>query len=218
MERTISVRGVGSLRKKPDYVTISLELEAKDMDYEKAVAASSGQIEELTAALCAVGFRMEDLKTSSYQVRTEYRSEQDENRNYRQVFDGYVCRTGMRLAFDFSVLRLGEALSAVGACSVRPELNIAFTVKDPAAAHGELLRAAAANAREKAEILCEASGVRLGKLLRVEYDWSDPAVRSRTSVSAETADLRMMKNAFQADMVPEDVELSDSAGFTWEIE
>ncbi|MBR4692906.1 MAG: SIMPL domain-containing protein [Oscillospiraceae bacterium] len=149
MERTISVRGVGSLRKKPDYVTISLELEAKDMDYEKAVAASSGQIEELTAASCAVGFRMEDLKTSSYQVRTEYRSEQDENRNYRQVFDGYVCRTGMRLAFDFSVLRLGEALSAVGACSVRPELNIAFTVKDPAAAHGELLRAAAANARER---------------------------------------------------------------------
>ena len=36
MSRTIAVKGVGSLRVKPDYVVVGLELEAKDEVYERA--------------------------------------------------------------------------------------------------------------------------------------------------------------------------------------
>ena len=41
MSRTIAVKGVGSLRLKPDYVVIGLELEAKDEVYERAMKADS---------------------------------------------------------------------------------------------------------------------------------------------------------------------------------
>ena len=54
---------------------------------------------------------------------------------------------------------------------LHPELSIVFTVKDPSAVNKELLKSATANAREKAEILCEASGVELGKLLIIDYNW-----------------------------------------------
>lgn len=218
MERTINVRGVGSLRRKPDYVVLALELEAKDEEYGRAVDRSSEQIGELTAALERAGFPGEELKTSSYQVRTDYRSEQDEKGNYRQVFDGYVCHTGLRLAFDFSPSALNRALSAVGETTVRPEVNISFTLRDPGEANSELLRAACQNAREKAEVLCQAAGVRLGRLLRVEYDWSEPSVRSRSSFDGAVAGIGLMKNVFRPEMAPEDVELRDSAGFVWEID
>lgn len=217
MSRTIAVKGVGSLRVKPDWVVFSLELESKDRVYERAVALSSEQIEELTSALVRAGFEKEDLKTTSFQVRTEYRSESNEKGNYIQVFDGYVCHSGMKLAFDLDIARLGETISAIGGCRARPEMSISFTVKEPEAVNRQLLQAASANARGKAEALCAASGVTLGELQRIEYDWSELRAFSRTAVSADREAMPMMKNAFRANMTPEEIQLSDSAAFVWEI-
>ena len=217
MSRTIAVKGVGSLRVKPDWVVFSLELEAKDKVYERAVALSSEQIEELTSALVRAGFEKEDLKTTAFQVRTEYRSEPNEKGNYIQVFDGYVCHSGMKLAFDLDIARLGETISAIGGCRARPEMSISFTVKEPEAVNRQLLQAAADNARGKAEALCAASGVTLGELQRIEYDWSELRAFSRTAVSADREAMPMMKNAFRANMTPEEIQLSDSAAFVWEI-
>ncbi len=218
MSRTIAVKGVGSLRVKPDYVVIGLELEAKNEVYERAVSLSSEQIEELTQALIKAGFAKEELKTTSFHIRADYRSEQNDKGNYVQVFDGYVCHSGMKLAFDLDMKLLGETLSAIGSLSVQPELNVSFTVKEPEAVNSRLLKAAADNARGKAEILCAASGVTLGQLQRIEYNWSEPAAYSRTAVSADRMAMPMMKNAFRAEMTPEEIELSDSAAFIWELD
>ena len=218
MSRTIAVKGVGSLRVKPDYVVIGLELEAKDEVYERAMSLSSEQIEELTQALMKAGFAKDELKTTSFHIRADYRSEQNDKGNYVQVFDGYVCHSGMKLAFDLDMKLLGETLSAIGSLSVQPELNVSFTVKEPEAVNSRLLKAAADNARGKAEILCAASGVTLGQLQRIEYNWSEPAAYSRTAVSADRMAMPMMKNAFRAEMTPEEIELSDSAAFIWELD
>ncbi len=217
MSRTIAVTGTGSLRVKPDQAEIALELQAKDMDYQRSVALSSEQLEEITQALTEVGFFKEDLKTSAFQVRAEYRGEHDEKGSFIQVFDGYVCHCSMKLCFDLDMQRLGETISAIGSCRARPELNIRFTVKEPEAVNAKLLKAAADNARSKAELLCAASGVELGQLQRIEYNWKDTQLYSRTAVNADRAVMPMMKSAFRAEMTPEDIELSDSAAFVWEI-
>ena len=218
MSRTIAVKGVGNLRVKPDYVVIGLELEAKNEVYERAMSLSSDQIGELTQTLMKIGFEKEELKTTSFHIRADYRSEQNDKGNYVQVFDGYVCRSGMKLAFDLDMKRLGETLSAIGSCIAQPELNISFTVKDPEAVNSRLLKAAAENARGKAEVLCAAACAVLGQLQRIEYNWSEAPAYSRMAVSADRAVMPMMKNAFRADMTPEEIELSDSAAFIWEIE
>jgi uncharacterized protein YggE len=217
MSRTIAVTGTGSLRVKPDQAEIALELQAKDMDYQRSVALSSEQLEEITQALAEVGFSKEDLKTSAFQVRAEYRGEHDEKGGFIQVFDGYVCHCSMKLCFDLDMQLLGETISAIGSCRARPELNIRFTVKEPEAVNAKLLKAAADNARSKAELLCAASGVELGQLQRIEYNWKDTQLYSRTAVNADRAVMPMMKSAFRAEMTPEDIELSDSAAFVWEI-
>ena len=217
MSRTIAVKGVGSLRVKPDQVVIGLELETKDEVYDRAMALSSEQIDELTRALMEVGFAKGELKTTSFHVRADYRSEQNEKGNYVQVFDGYVCHSGLRISFDLDMQKLGETISAIGSCRGTPEMNISFTVKEPEAVNSRLLRAAADNARGKAELLCAASGVSLGELQRIEYNWSETPVFSRTEVNADRIAMPMMKSAFHAEMTPEEIELSDSAAFIWEI-
>lgn len=86
----------------------------------------------------------------------------------------------LKLSFDFDIISLSRALSAISVCLAYPSIGIQFTVKDATAINEEMLRSAALNARRKAEILCEASGVKPGDLLTVDYNWAELSVYSQT--------------------------------------
>ena len=74
------------------------------------------------------------------------------------------------------------------------------------------------NARQKAEILTRAAGVTLGTLLSIDYNWGELHLYSPTSCSVGSDDLLMTCSA-PADMAiePDDIDVSDSAVFVWEI-
>ena len=222
MERTITVRGTGKLSLAPDLITVTLTVHKKDKVYETAMTESARLQDELRSAIAAIGFSREDLKTVSFDVRTEYESMRDQNGQYRQVFAGYVCEHQLKLEFDFDTQRLSEVLTAVSRCVAEPELYISFSIKDKEKASDELLASAAKNARAKAELLAEASGVELGVLLSVVYDWMDISFVSPTRY---TNGMTKMRGGAEAEccsmdmgITPENVSLSDSATFIWEIE
>lgn len=221
MERTITVRGTGKLSLAPDLITVTLTVRKKDKVYETAMTESARLQDELRGAIAAIGFDREDLKTVSFDVRTEYESMRDQNGQYRQVFAGYVCEHQLKLEFDFNTERLSEVLTAVSRCVAEPELYISFSIKDKEKASDALLASAAKNARAKAELLAEASGVELGVLLSVVYDWMDISFVSPTRYAAGAPKMRgAMEAECSMDMgiTPENVSLSDSATFIWEIE
>ncbi len=180
MARVITVKGVGKASAKPDYVVISMTLNARDRSYDNAMGLAGQHIQHLTETICAIGFEKSDLKTASFHVRTEYHNVKDRQGNYNRIFDGYVVEHSLKLEFEFDMRRLSQALSAIAGCLSNPELSIRFTVKDATAVNEEMLRSAAVNARRRAEILCEASGVRLGQLLNVDYNWGELEIYSNT--------------------------------------
>lgn len=218
MPRTITVKGVGQVSTRPDQIVLTLNTTAAEKDYDGTMEKASRQSEAMTDAVKAAGFAAEDLKTTHFNVSTSYESIRDRDGNYRQVFAGYQCSQGFRLAFPLEMPRLGQVLSAIAAAGAQPELHIAFTVKDPAAISAALLQNAAANARQKAEVLCAAAGTKLGQLISIDYSWNDINVTSRTRL--ETADCmpKLAAGCFRAEMTPEDIETSDSATFLWEME
>ena len=55
MSRTITVKGVGRVSTPPDYIVISMSLEAQDTNYEKAMEQAALQIDYLNKALESVG-------------------------------------------------------------------------------------------------------------------------------------------------------------------
>ena len=129
---------------------------------------------------------------------------------------------GLLLRFAFDMERLAKALSAIAACEAKPQFSIAFTVEDTQAVKDELLRSVTANAKHKAEVLCEASGVKLGRLLSVEYDWRERNLYSATEYNAMDgraggAGMLRTMSAKAVDIEPEDIKIKDSAGFVWEI-
>ena len=216
MDRTINVQGTGSVSVSPDTVVLNLSVTGRDPAYEAAVEKNQTRVAALTDAAVQAGFDKEDLKTTRFNVSTEYEGVQEPGGVYKNVLVGHICQQDLRLRFPFTAEALAKTLSALGGSGAEPELHISFTVKEPEAVREQLLRSAAENARAKAEILCAASGVRLGALLRIDYHWSEEELRSETALF-RTGNGLMAKAAAFDNFTPEMIEKTDSAGFVWAI-
>lgn len=217
MGRTITVKGMGRASAKPDYVVLSMILESTDKEYDKAMGIASDRIQQLNETLCGIGFEKGDLKTTNFNVRTDYERVKDRNGDYRNVFSGYEVTHNLKLAFDFNMNRLSQTLSAISGCLSHPQISIAFTVKDATAINEEMLRSAAMNAKRKAEILCEASGVKLGDLIAIDYNWGELDIYSHTHYDCCEDALYPMAASKAIDIDPDDIDVSDTATFVWEL-
>ncbi|MGN0683123.1 MAG: SIMPL domain-containing protein [Oscillospiraceae bacterium] len=215
MAKTITVKGVGSVKTRPDYVVISLSLNGEDMDYVTAVNKANDKIELLKKALVPVGFAADDLKTLNFSARTVYKNVRKGN-EYSSVFAGYAVDYKLKLAFDFTPQRLSEALTAIANSGADAEFSISFTVKEPEKVAGKLLIAATENARQKAEILAKASGKSLGELISIDYNWAEIDVISHSNYAVAAAP-NMLREAAVPEFTPDDIESRDSVTFIWEI-
>lgn len=217
--RTITVKGVGTTSAKPDYIALSMHIEAVSLDYDRALAEAAERIEKLQTATAKVGYQKSDIKTSSFRVDTRYDNIKDCQGNYKREFSGYACVYQLKLSFDFDSKQLARVLSLIASCGAKPELSIAFTVKNPAKVNEELLKSATQNARAKAEILCKASGSELGQLLSIDYNWGELNLISSTQYEMDDCVQPLMasKSCAVPEIEPDDIDVSDTVAFIWEI-
>lgn len=86
--RTITVKGTGNVSARPDYIILSLNIEVLSETYDRAMSEAAERIERLQGAAVRVGYRKEDLKTTSFDVQTRYENVKDRQGNYKREF---VC-------------------------------------------------------------------------------------------------------------------------------
>ena len=79
-----------------------------------------------------------------------------------------------------------------------------------------ILQDAAQNARRKAEVLCAATGVKLGQLLDVNYNWGEIDLYAQTKYSAGDC-LAATCAPCDIEIDPDDIQAGDSVTFVWEI-
>ena len=217
MTKTITVKGVGNVSVKPDLIVVSMKLATEDIEYDKTMELAAQRISLINDSLEKIGFKKNSVKTTDFNVRTNYESVKDKSGNYKSVFKGYVCNHNLKVEFDFDTKTLARVLSAISESLAKPEFSISFTVKNPSVVSGELLKSAVKNAKEKAEILCSASGVKLGELVSIDYNWGEINLYSDTNY--EVGDRFMAKAACLSniDIQPDDIKTSDTATLVWEI-
>ncbi len=215
MSRTITVKGTGNVSVKPDLIILSVSVRAEEAEYEKMMQKASEQLDGLRESITAAGFTKDDLKTTDFGVQPEFDNVKQKDGNYKRIFRAYVCTHSLKLEFDFDMNRLAKTFSALSKSTAEPEFNVQFTVKDKDAVSDTLLKSAADNAKKKAEVLCSASGVSLGTLLSIDYNWGELSVVSPTAFSMPNECLRSC--AADIDIEPDDISVSDTVTFVWEI-
>ncbi len=219
--RTIRVTGKGSLKLRPDTTRITMTLEGLQQNYGDTLRRSSEDTEKLKTVLAEFGFAGSDLKTLQFSVDAEYESYQ-ENGSYKRRFAGYRFRHLMKLEFPSDNERLGRVLYALANGRVRPEFQLSYTVSDPEAAKNELLGRAVQDAKEKAAVLSRAGDVRLKEIQDIHYSWGEADFEVRPMNGAILADRclaePMAAKSYDLDIVPDDIQVSDTVTVVWEIE
>lgn len=216
MEHLIRVKGTGSINVKPNLIVITMNLESQHYNYDKTMELAADSVEILQNAIESAGFDKEDLKTTSFNIKTHYESYRDNNDNYRSKFDGYICRQSLKIEFDFDTEVMSKVFAAIAKTQISPQLDIQFSVKDKSVISEKLLVSAAKNAKYKAEILAKASGVILGDLVSIDYNWSELHLYSQTRYEVEE-NCMAVQSSYAPGIEPDDIKVSDTVLFVWEI-
>ena len=217
--RRIRIKGIGQAEQAPDLIVLTLTLTAQNVEYAAAVKIGSQQLEMLREAIVEAGFKADDLKTTNFDVRAVYEDEERREGNskrYRQVLVGFECRHDLKLEFAFNNDKLNAAIDTIAKCLSEPKISIAFTLKDTDAFVEKILKSAARDAKRKAKALCAASGVKLGKLIDIDYSRDEVIVRHELAIPPQAVLGCSTDKSF--DFQPDDVRASDTVEFLWEIE
>ena len=220
--RTIRVTGKGQIKLKPDMTRISITLEGTCPEYSETLRHSSEDTEAIKDLLAAYEFERSDLKTLDFSVDTEFESYK-EHGAYKQRFVGYKYHHLMKVEFDSDNGRLGRILYALANSQLRPEFRISYTIKDQEAAKNQLLGKAVSDAMEKADTLARAARVNLKDIQSIDYSWGqinfEVHPMNRMLVAEEgLASPMAAPGAYDVDIEPDDVEVSDTVTLLWEIE
>ncbi|MCH3964466.1 MAG: SIMPL domain-containing protein [Clostridium sp.] len=216
MDHLIRVKGTSNINVKPDLIVIAMNLESQHYDYGKTMKLAADSIEILQNAIESASFDKEDLKTTSFNIKMHYESCRDNNDNYRSKFDGYICKQSLKIEFDFDTEVMSKVFAAIAKTQINPQLDIQFSVKDKSAISEKLLVSAAENAKHKAEVLAKASGVTLGDLIGIDYDWGELHLYSQTKYEVEE-NCMTVQSSYAPDIEPDNIEVSDTVLFSWKI-
>ena len=151
--------GDATVSKKPDIATVSAGVQSQQSTAAAAQSDLANKAGKLINRIKALGIADKDLSTSGYWLGPVYSPG-------GQTVTGY--RANEQLLFKWhNVDTVGKALDAVVQEGDATNVGVSFGLADPKAAQAEARSAAIADARNKAQAMASAAGVKLGPILRI---------------------------------------------------
>ena len=160
-ETKIAVNGSGEVRISADTAVISLGINARDKDVLNAQQKVNECIAAIRGALIEKGVKEENINTDYMNIYPIY-----DYQNDQEQLSAYNASTtlAIRVTDMESVGSLIDAAFAAGANTLN---GISFSASDTEEAKAEAMKKAVQDARKKAEILAEASGLKLASIEQI---------------------------------------------------
>jgi uncharacterized protein YggE len=181
----IHVSAEGSVKTKPDMALINIDIQAAELEAEKARSKTDQQVKKLLKLLKDFELHEGSLDSSQTSIHAEY----DYNEKPRQL-TGY--RASRQISFGLTNLTQLEALvNAVSKIELASLAHIQFSVKDPRYWEDAALSQAIESARNKAELIARELEVQLAGIYRVSHQTQ----RQSAPVYARAMMMEMDKSA-----------------------
>ena len=154
--------GQGSVSQVPDLVTISFGVTKSSSTVSDAQNQTNEAINSILKNLKNLGVSEKDLKTTNYSVNPNY------NFEGIQRITGYTVTQNIDLKIKDikNTNRLIDAITGNGG-NLIGQVQFGFDDKTKAKLENKARKEAVGNAKEKAQNLANAAGVRLGKIINV---------------------------------------------------
>lgn len=162
----IVVTGEGEAVVAPDMAMLSLSVMREAKTAREALDANNTAMAEVIEAIKASGVEDRDLQTAGLQImpRYNYTNKPDGTQEAELVAYQVTNTLSVRVR---DIAKTGEIIDKAVSLGVNQGGNIVFTNDDPKATVTEARKEAVAEATEKARILAEAAGVKLGRVVEI---------------------------------------------------
>lgn len=163
---TLTVDGEGRAFKAPDIVVIDIGVTTRADTPAQALADNSTQMQAVIDVVLAAGVEERDVSTAHFTINPVYGEQRPEMMNRPPEIIGYEVTNQASVRIR-DIANSGTILDAVVAAGANRINGIRFTIDEPQPVRDEAMVAAIADAQRKAEVMAEAAGVRLVRILSV---------------------------------------------------
>lgn len=163
-ENVITVTGTGQAMGAPDVAYIELGVDVANNDIGEAMTEANATMEDVRAAVIALGIAEENIQTTQFNVWVE--EIRDPATGSPQGERLFHVNNLMRITVS-DTERVAEVIETAMDAGANAVNNLVFAIEDPGTLESQARTDAVADARDRAEQLAEAAGVQLGELVNL---------------------------------------------------
>ena len=215
----ISIQGKGSIHVVPDVTRITISINHHGKTY-KEVYAKGKENSEWIRKILEFNKKPGNLAKSLYFDVSEHTINVYDDEGSGEIVDvvkdGFDLSQRVKIDLPINNVLVNNIVRGVGKFIPNAQVSIGFTVQDLRPYQLKMLKRAVGDAKEKAEIMAEAAGSKLGKVLEIDYNFShiDTYSQARNIHSTEEA---KESTADALDITPDDMVISDRVDFVFEL-
>ena len=162
----MTITGRATIEAKPDFASISIGVNNKAPTTAAAIDATSAAAAKIVASARAFGIAPRDIQTSYVSLRQAFRVVRDASSSEQRP-DGYTASNAVVVRVR-DLPKLGEFLRSVVDGGANQIGGVSFELNDPGKIEREALAAAVKDARQQAEIVAEAAGVKIARIESID--------------------------------------------------
>ena len=205
----IIIQGEGKVYAAPDQAIIVLGVETRNASAAVAAAQNAGLMNKTINALLAAGINKSNIQTSTYSLSIPTENDQAATTGTgNKTNPPEFVATNQVTVTSNNTQGVGKILDAAIASGSNSVQSISFQLKDSNPQMDKALALAIVDAQRKAQVMANAAGVKLGRVLEISAGYS---------YSAPTARYDLVSAAAPTPVLPGQMEVTASVSMTYEI-
>jgi uncharacterized protein YggE len=204
---TLQADGQGQVMVVPDIAIVTLGVVTRAATADAALAMNSTDLQSVIDAIKAQGVAEKDIGTSGFSVSPVYQTVPRPPANAPPPIVGYSVSNDVSVTIR-AIATSGAILDKVVSAGANQVASIAFDISDRTTPEDQATQAAITDARRRAQIMADAAGVTLGRVLSV----SSSTIRPQGPVFAAAAVPAPIAPVLSGQQM-----VTANASITWEI-
>lgn len=214
---TINVTGNGSIHVVPDVTRLEVRVESVFKSYEDAYQQAKENAKWIKQVLEYNHKSGELAKTIRLDITDHTISEYDDDDHYvGQIKDGFDLDQRFKVDLEIDPVLLNKIVRGIGKFVKDAQISIGYTIRDPRPFQLKMLERAVKDATEKAQIMAQAAGCKLGSVINIYYGYQEIHVYSEArNIHSNSEAMACDSNSL--DISPDDLAMSDNVKVEWEL-
>lgn len=217
-ENIITVTGKGGVHVVPDVTRLEITVEGVFKTYEETYSQAKENSSWMVKILEYNKQNGKLAKTIRMDISDHLTSKYDKNGKYiEEVKSGFELDQCIKIDLGIDNVLVNNIVRGVGKFIKGAQINIGYTVRDIRPFQLKMLSRAVKDATEKASIMAETAGCKLGKVKSIDYSHTEIHMYSQAR-SIHSNSEAMASSADSLDITPDDFAVNDSVNVSWYLE